>query len=67
MLLKCAWLKGGVTIFALDLDDAYDDSKRRQSSASKSQGQLRDVLEVLPEGLRQQYKDGWIGRAVRDP
>ncbi|KAL1698054.1 hypothetical protein EV121DRAFT_274694, partial [Schizophyllum commune] len=62
-LTKCIWLKGGMSVFGLALDPNYDAAKRHEDSHSKMQGQLRDVLDVLPDYLRERYSEEWIGRA----
>ncbi|KAJ6452036.1 ribonuclease H-like domain-containing protein [Mycena vitilis] len=62
-LLNCGlWLKGGAHIFQEALDPAYDEKKRFHTPANKVEGQLRDIKKVLPVGLEEAKKNGWIAR-----
>lgn len=61
------WVKGNAHIFEEAFDPAYDERKRFETSATKIQGQLRDIEKLLPDGYQgEKTKLGktWVGRAV---
>ncbi|KAJ7822281.1 hypothetical protein B0H14DRAFT_2291001, partial [Mycena olivaceomarginata] len=43
------WVKGNAHIFEEAFDPAYDEKKRFETSATKIQGQLRDIEKLLPD------------------
>ncbi|KAJ7851280.1 hypothetical protein B0H14DRAFT_2355356 [Mycena olivaceomarginata] len=60
------WVKGNAHIFEEAFDPAYDEKKRFETSATKIQGQLRDIEKLLPDGYQgEKTKLGktWVGRA----
>ncbi|KAJ7797351.1 hypothetical protein B0H14DRAFT_3493822 [Mycena olivaceomarginata] len=46
------WVKGNTHIFEEAFDPAYDEKKRFETSATKIQGQLRDIEKLLPDGYQ---------------
>ncbi|KAJ7677290.1 hypothetical protein B0H17DRAFT_1207204 [Mycena rosella] len=60
VLLKGLWIK--TAVFGATLDDDYDPQKR--FDREKVQGQLRDLLDILPDRLKGQImQEGWFRRA----
>ncbi|KAJ7803092.1 hypothetical protein B0H14DRAFT_3487833 [Mycena olivaceomarginata] len=61
------WVKGNTHIFEEAFDPAYDEKKHFETSATKIQGQLRDIEKLLPDGYQgEKTKLGktWVGRAL---
>ncbi|KAJ7092945.1 hypothetical protein B0H15DRAFT_776958 [Mycena belliarum] len=59
------WVKGNASIFNEKRDPKYDEKKRFDTTASKVQGQLRDIGKVLPDEYRGNISSksrGWISR-----
>lgn len=52
VILFGLWMREGKGTFTVDVDPTYADSGRFDSSESKIQGQLTDLLEMLPEMLK---------------
>ncbi|KAJ7119999.1 hypothetical protein C8R46DRAFT_1019898 [Mycena filopes] len=59
------WVRGNAHIFDVALDSEYDEKKRFENDATKRQGQLHDIEQVLPEEYRGKKRGStktWLGR-----
>ena len=64
--MRLFWLRDDRQTFRTQLDEQYDHLQRFENLESKVQGQIRDILEVLPP----QYADmmghdvSWLSQTV---
>jgi hypothetical protein len=55
---------GPIKLFAVEEDHNFDDNDEFKTESTRIQGQLRDVLALLPEEALAIRQQGWIAGAV---
>ncbi|EGO26545.1 hypothetical protein SERLADRAFT_407295 [Serpula lacrymans var. lacrymans S7.9] len=60
------WLHEPTKTFQTTIDDEYDKLDRFGSTAAKVQGQLRDILDIVPATYHGDLPNHWLGRSFRD-
>jgi hypothetical protein len=64
-LLRAPWIRSGDDIFDIDIDEGYDAAERFENDKSKSQGQLKEILDILQEKFQQHaLRQRWFRRQV---
>ncbi|EGO19257.1 hypothetical protein SERLADRAFT_443304 [Serpula lacrymans var. lacrymans S7.9] len=57
------WLHEPTKTFQTTIDDEYDKLDRFGSTAAKVQGQLRDILDIVPATYHGDLPNHWLGRS----
>ena len=64
-LLRAPWIRSGDDIFDIDIDEGYDAAERFENDKSKSQGQLKEIFDLLQEKFQQHaLRQRWLRRQV---
>jgi hypothetical protein len=64
-LLCAPWVRSGDDLFDTNVDENYDPTERFENDKNKSQGQLKDILELLQVKFqRQALHQRWLRRQV---
>lgn len=64
-LLCAPWIHSGDDIFDIDIDEGYDAAERFENEKSKSQGQLKEIFNLLQEKFQQHaLRQRWLRRQV---
>ena len=64
-LLCAPWIHSGDDIFDIDIDEGYDAAERFENDKSKSQGQLKEIFDLLREKFQQHaLRQRWLRRQV---
>jgi len=62
-LLRAPWIRSGDDIFDIDIDEGYDAAERFENDQSKSQGQLKEIFDLLQEKFQQHaLRQRWLRR-----
>ena len=71
MILYGLWLRNGAKTFQVDVDEEYSSlaQHRFQNTKSKVQGQLAEVMEIIPAQFQgsDTFKGGWVSKTVSAP
>ena len=60
-LLCALWIHSGDDIFDIDIDEGYDAAERFENGKSKSQGQLKEIFDLLQEKFQQHaLRQRWL-------
>jgi hypothetical protein len=64
-LLCAPWVRSGDDLFDTTVDEHYDATERFENDKNKSQGQLKDILDLLQVKFqRQALNQRWLRRQV---
>lgn len=63
-LLHAPWIHSGDDIFDIDIDEGYDAVERFENDKSKSQGQLKEIFDLLQEKFQHALRQRWLRRQV---
>jgi hypothetical protein len=64
-LLRAPWIRSGDDLFDTDIDEHYSAAERFESDENKSQGQLREIFDLLQVKFEQQVlRQRWLRRQV---
>ena len=64
-LLRAPWIHSGDDIFDIDIDEGYNAAERFENDKSKSQGQLKEIFDLLQEKFQQHaLGQRWLQRQV---
>ena len=64
-LLRAPWIRSGDDIFDIDIDEGYHAAERFENDKSKSQGQLKEIFDLLQERFQQHaLHQRWLRRQV---
>jgi len=64
-LLRAPWIHSGDNIFDINIDEDYNVAERFENDKNKSQGQLKEIFDLLREKFQQQaLRQRWLRRQV---
>jgi hypothetical protein len=64
-LLHAPWVRSGDDLFDTDVDEHYNAAERFENDKNKSQGQLKEILDLLQVKFQQQaLRQRWLRRQV---